>query len=351
MTMLQLDGFDDGLFSAKWSATNGVWTSTAARNGSGRRKTSGGGISYFRRFFSNSEEHATIIVGAAINLSSLPAAANPARGVLCDWRSDSDTTQHVSFGFNNVGRVQFFRGAFGTGTLIGESDTGVIQATKWNYIEMLVTLSDASGIVECHVNGTEVINETSLDTKNGGTKTVFDTWGASADQSDIHDPLWDDLYVFNGAGSLNNDFVGDSVVEPLNPDGNGNYSDHVGSDGNSTDNYLLVDDAPNPDDDTTYVEAGTALDKDSYTFENMTAESAATVHGVQISHHVRHTGAGGTFRALHRRSSTDDFGDTVTPASSFTTERYVWEEDPQAGPGAWTVTNVDGSEFGQEIVS
>ena len=56
---------------------------------------------------------------------------------------------------------------------------------------------------------------------------------------------YDDLYICDGTtvpGEPVNDFLGDVRVDTLYPNGNGNSSQWVGQDANSTDNYLNVDD-------------------------------------------------------------------------------------------------------------
>ena len=340
MSLVFMDGFDDGLQRdgkyLAFHANNDLATSWG-RNGIGVRIDSGVNDSIESSVPSND----TYVVGSAVWWNGTFNSG------LNQFAFKEGTTVHIAV------RLRGSDGAFelrrGT-TLIETTAPGLFSIQHWHYIEIKVVVHDSTGSVVINVDGTEVHSLTGADTRNGGTGIIDRISHGTESGATAHMYL-DDYYILNDLTAVNDDFLGDCVVETVNPDGNGNYSDHVGSDGNSTDNYLLVDDAPTPDDDTTYVEAGTALDKDSYTFAAVTADSGATVFGVQAGHYVRHTGGGGTMRALHRRSSTDAFGTTVTPASSFTFKGYLWNEDPQAGPGAWTVTNVDASEFGQEIVS
>ena len=341
MSLVFMDGFDDGMQrDGKYInfASALDLSSSFGRNGIGVRHDSNANDGMESAVPSND----TYIVGTAFWWNGVTNSAFNA------FAFKEGTTVHIAI------RVRGSDGSFeirrGT-TLIETTNTGLFENQKWHYLEIKVVVHDSAGTVTINIDGTEVHSLTGADTRNGGASGIIDRIGHGTNSGTAAHMYFDDYYILNDLTSINNDFLGDCVVETLNPDGNGNYSDHVGSDADSTDNYLLVDDAPTPDDDTTYVEAGTALDKDSYTFAAMAADSGATIFGVQAGHYIRHTGAGGTMRALHRRSSTDAFGDAATPASSYTFEGYVWNEDPQAGPGAWTVTNVDASEFGQEIVS
>ena len=342
MSVVFMDGFDDGTQrNGKYLAfhSGNDLSTSFGRNDIGVRLGPAGNANDLME--SQVPSNDTYVVGSAVWWNGI------FNSNLNNYAFKEGTTIHVAVRLRGSdGAFELYRGT----TLLETTATGLFSVQRWHYIEIKVVVHDSAGSIVINIDGTEVHSLTGADTRNGGTG-IIDRISHGTESGATANMYLDDYYILDDQDGVNDDFRGDSVVEISDPDGNGNYSDHVGSDGNSVDNYLLVDDAPTPDDDTTYVEAGTALDKDSYTFAALSAESSATVHAVQLGHYVRHTGAGGTMRPFHRRSSTDDFGDTVTPASSFTFKGYVWNEDPQAGPGAWTVANVDASEFGQEIVS
>ena len=90
---------------------------------------------------------------------------------------------------------------------------GIIVVNTWYYIEVRATLGDSpNGAVIVRVNGTEVLNTTSLDTKGGGTKTVYDQIrlvrpsGSGTINSD-----YDDLYLRTGSAET---FRGDVTDHP-----------------------------------------------------------------------------------------------------------------------------------------
>jgi hypothetical protein len=158
---------------------------------------------------------------------------------------------------------------------------------------------------------------------------------------------FDDLYVANEQGSVNNDFIGECRVRCLLPNGNGNSSQLVGSDGNSVNNYQLVDEAT--PDTTDYVFSSTVGDKDTYTFTDL-PDTSGTVAGVQVSALGLKTDVGArTLAVVTRHASSEhdsiDLGlPTVTPA-------YVYEvqdTNPVAG-GAWLRTDVNAAEFGVKV--
>jgi hypothetical protein len=157
---------------------------------------------------------------------------------------------------------------------------------------------------------------------------------------------FDDLYVCDGTGSAPaNDFLGDCRVEAIFPSGNGNSSVLVGSDGNSTDNYLLVDEAaPNTTD---YVESSTVTDKDTYAYGNLAA-TTGTVFGVQPVPFAAKTDAGTrSIVSVARVSATEVDSAAKTLSTTYTYYPDVREAKP--GGGAWAIGDVNGAEFGVKI--
>ena len=93
--------------------------------------------------------------------------------------------------------------------------------------------------------------------------------------------IFDDVYLMAGTGD---EFLGDCTVATLLPTGNGFVNQFVGSDGNSTDNYLLVDEQPPSSTD--YVGSATTGQQDLYTLTNLTGSGtvlavAPTIYAVR----------------------------------------------------------------------
>ncbi|MGI0150005.1 MAG: hypothetical protein ACREDF_10815, partial [Thermoplasmata archaeon] len=216
----------------------------------------------------------------------------------------------------------------------------------FHYIEFKVTISDASGVAVLKINGVTELTGSGLDTQN--------TTNASADRvllglngSALNvNTDYDDLYVCDGSGTVNNDFLGDIRCEYIPPNGNGNSSQFVGSDGNSVDNYLLVDEAT-PNDDTDYVESGTITEKDTYAQGNLTPTSG-TVYGVQMLPYARKTDAGvRSIASIARLAAAEDLSVDKILSTSYSYFPDIRETKP--GGGAWTVTDVNNAEFGCKI--
>lgn len=236
------------------------------------------------------------------------------------------------------------------GTLLGTCSTTLVE-NAWYYIEFKCNISDTVGAPAVMVNGiAETITwatgtSTTQDTRNGGNASAdrvrIATGGASATQT----VDYEDLYVCDGTGSTNNDFLGDVRVEATFPNGNGNSSQLVGSDGNSTDNYLLVDEAAPATAD--YVESSTPGDKDTYAFGNLTATSG-TVYGVQILPYAAKTDAGSrSIVSVARLSGTETDGAVQTLSATPAYGPSIRETKP--GGGAWSIANFNSSEFGAKV--
>jgi hypothetical protein len=73
----------------------------------------------------------------------------------------------------------------------------------------------------------------------------------------------------------------------VTPNGNGDSSQLVGNDGNSTDNYLLADEAV-PDGDTTYVQSATSGQFDAYNVTSIpTLPAGSTIKRVTVQSRSR----------------------------------------------------------------
>jgi hypothetical protein len=129
------------------------------------------------------------------------------------------------------------------------------------------------------------------------------------------------------------------------PDGAGNSTDFTPSAGS---NFQNVDET-STDSDTTYNSETTAGDHDTYTYAAVGL--TGNVRAIQTNLVVRSTGAGAeTLRPKIRISGTDYSGTTVGCTTSYLDKMEVFETSP-ATAVVWTVSEIDGAEFGIELVS
>lgn len=258
-------------------------------------------------------------------------------------------TNHVWISFDSSGRIIITR----NGTTIATGTTILTTGVAY-YVELRVIVSDTVGLAEVHLNGALEASyygagsagSPTGDTRNGATgvidRVTIGGGGSGSQNFDV-----DDLYILDTSGSApTNTYLGDVRVDTIAPNGNGNSSVLVGSDGNSTDNYLLVDEVP-ANDDTDYVESSTPGDKDTYAFSNM-ATVTGTVYGVQVSHWSRKTDAGSrSVVSVARLSGTEVDSAVQTLAGSY--QYFTDLREAKPGGGVWTIADVNSAEFGVKV--
>lgn len=140
--------------------------------------------------------------------------------------------------------VQVFTAGNSTSATLRITSGSVLATGVWTYLELKAVYGTSTGEVSLRVNGAHVGTVGSIDVRGNGATEEFGAIGPfyagfnglSQDNGD----MMDDLYICDSNGSKNNTFLGAVRVRPIHPSGNGNSSQLVGSDGNSTDNYKLV---------------------------------------------------------------------------------------------------------------
>jgi hypothetical protein len=247
------------------------------------------------------------------------------------------STKHCAVGLDNSGNVTIYGPA---DTVVATSAIGAIfTGSVWCFIEVKVVISDTVGIVEVRKDESVVLTYNG-DTRNGTATTVgyIDSIVPAGINIDI-----DDLWV-DDAG-----YLGDKTVEWLTPNGNGSSSGWLGSDGNSTDNYLLVDD-PTTANVTDYVAASVSGTLDLYTMGDL--PTGYSVDAIQEAIFVQKSDAGTppTVLPVAKGALGTTRTDTAIPALSTTAQYQLGQlrtTDPDGNP--LTAARVNGMEVGVKI--
>jgi len=274
-----------------------------------------------------------------INNWNRTAGDSPALFVLGDSMNENaaslvmNTSEQLEARTNNVAREAWV----GT-TMVGD---------KWIHIGADIKFHTTTGWFYVYVNGVEVIGydgqtDHLLSAVNqvrlGGISTEYFSNGG----------YYDDLYINNSEGEGTPALPTDKRFHYIRANGNGNYAQWTGVDGNSVDNYLHVDDPGVPDLATTNVTDSTASNKDSYTLEDTDLSADATIDAVIPTVIARNAGGGvGTIKLLTRYSGADSLSAALPLETS-----YFMVQDRQTtkpGGGAWTPAIVDATEVGVEM--
>lgn len=269
---------------------------------------------------------------------ALRAAAAMTNAAIFSVYGDNNTTQHITLSMTAAQQLYIARGA--PGTAIATSAIP-FPLNQWRSINMWVTIHDSTGRVVVKVDGVTHIDFTG-DTKNAGTNSTIDAIRCAIPNT-ANNGLTD-LVVCDETGSINNTYPGDIAVIRRLPDGNGNYSQFTGSDGNQVNNFELVDEAPPNDAD--YVFAATAGLRDSYSVQDLPA-ATISVLGVRAVARTAKSGAGSAGMTVFvREGATDTDGPSVPLSTSFAWQGDTIRELCPSTSAAWTVSDVNGMEIG-----
>jgi hypothetical protein len=251
------------------------------------------------------------------------------------------------------GTLRVNTGDEGDATVIAYADFNFL-ARVWYFIEVKVKFSATVGTVQVRVNEEEVITETdgNKNTSNGATTYLYPSVIRIGQTGDAAACYVDDIYIADDVANGVDDFLGDVALEVLDPNANGTTSDFVGSDADSANNYLLVDD-PDVDGDSTYVESNTATEKDTYNVGPLSGTPAA-IPAVSVKSYCKKSDGGSrTFKHISRSGGSEETSAVLYPSTG--TYRHMqshFTEDINGGsPQAWTAAAVNSAEFGFTVFS
>jgi len=252
---------------------------------------------------------------------------------------------NVVFRIHSGSTIQFYR----NNTLIaGATAAGALHQNHWSYVEIKVVFHNSAGVIECRINGAEVINETGLDTLDSAS-TDIDTVrfqganGIGFGNTDVTEQwLIDDVYIDTTT------FHGPIKIEAVLPSAEGGTIDFTPSTG--TDNSALVDENPKNDDTDYNSSADTASNKDLLAAGNLSVVTG-NIKAVQVTNQAKLDAAGAIgLQSIVFDNVTQGTGSVVeiSSTSEYTAVKHIFETNPDTAT-AWAVAEVDAMEMGYEI--
>ena len=334
MTLLYIDGLEDSIGVRGTGGT--VAYNIPARTGNGIRVSGSGGSFNMAMPTPLSD---TVTIGFAWRPTSV-SGTNFSPPPLQLW-GDVGSVGHLSMNVA-AGNLSIVRGTSSSPVIASTTTPPFPTANRWYFIELQAKISDTVGFVTVNVDGVNVLTSaTTLDTRNGGVSPNIDViqFGMGVSGTTI----FDDLYIMAGAGDT---FLGDCTVSTLFPDGNGSVNQFVGSDGDSVDNYQLVDESPSSAVD--YVASATVGHQDLYTLGDLIG--APTVLAVAPTIYVAKDEVGGRqVKPLVRSGSTTAAGVAVPLDFAYAQKQSIFMTNPSTGLD-WTAADVNGLQAGVEVV-
>jgi hypothetical protein len=234
----------------------------------------------------------------------------------------------------------------GSATLATSSNA--FSPNVWYHIEIKATINNSTGSYEVRVDGTStgwIPAATSQNTRQQSSNSWVDAVALhSMQQSGTSAPSIDDFYVLDTTGSVANDFIGPQKIITVFPTGAGNSAQFTG---NYAANFANANETTS-DGDSTFNQSSTAGHIDLFDFDNVpTGTISAVQHVVQAR---QDAGAARTIRTKTRIGGSNYNGSSVNLSGS---HRFIMEPvtlNP-ADSAAWEATDVNGAEFGYELVS
>lgn len=334
MALLYMTGFD---YHDNNQMSDDGWAGINSTHGSyGRLGTKGVWVSastgYMMRNFGWPDK-STLVLGFAFYKSSVNAPTYSASYPLIAFY-DTAGVEQVRLHVNPNQGIDIYNGA---GSLLGSSSDGIVKNLRWHYMEIKVTVHDTTGVVEVHLDETQVVNLTSKDTKNGDDYLQRIRFRSMYSAITVY---YDDIYVDDA------NFLGNCHVSTFYPDADGNSSDFTRSAGSN--DYECVDETPS-NEDTDYISSDTLNHKSIF---GITTGALPTVKGIQVNNHCKLSEAGSRKIKAICRSNSIDYQGTESDAISlsYLFEHEIWELDPDDS-GAWTQTKLEAAEFGLEITT
>lgn len=342
----------------RWEAsTNYGYTSTGGKFGGGALFIDNAGASSLRRVMVPlSEEVAnnTIAFGFWFFADDTPNFTHNDFMLLNSSNNSTSTSFSAGIDINTDGTISFRK--YGTTT---NAVTGSINICdgQWHFLEFRYKVGTSTGIAQLYVDGILDINLNPGDTRDDVQgDEILSRFRFNSYQSNPANIYIDDFFFYDDAtGTLAGDFdadtdypIGPLKIEYVLPNSTGTLADFTAS--STNDNYTHVDETV-PNDDTDYVESGTAGDVDSYGYASLTSTNVVNVLGVALAVQVKNSGQDDIYlRGVTVSSASSAASASLLVPTAYETNHYAIPYDP-ATSTRWTTAALDAAEFGIEVTT
>lgn len=218
--MLQtIQGFDDpgARFEAGWVSGTAVASfsqSTTVRSPDATRRSAVVG----------SSSASSSAAGKVFTLGAPAAICVAGAAFKCENTSHSTSTFFALFGGGNV----YLRVTAGVITVTYTGPSGEVTVpttfamdTAWHYLEVKAKFDAVSGIIEVRVDGEVIFSHAGATAAATNILQVYLNYSGNTS----NDFFWDDVYVLDGTGAVNNDFLGDVQVAAVAPSAAGDETE------------------------------------------------------------------------------------------------------------------------------
>lgn len=229
-------------------------------------------------------------------------------------------SNRLALRLNANGAVEVVR----SGTLIANSNSGIVSVNTWHYYEVYFKPADSGGRAVVYVDGVLVIDFTGDTTAE---EQYINAWQISGVETSTARPptAFDDIVVNDPNGAVNNTFPGMVRLLPLRPAADGTYSQwtraavDLGSNAaqarNGTFDFTMLQ-TPNADRKTTFIP------------ELPDLPAGATIKNIIINAFARVESGTGTIAPMLISNSTESVAADQTLVPSWKCHSQVWGVNP-----------------------
>jgi hypothetical protein len=246
----------------------------------------------------------------------------------------------------DTGAIEARRGDLdAASTLLGTSSGVTVPFGAWAHIAFRTSLADTGAPFQIWINSNLVLNLTNQDTRQSGTDTLYEAIGLMSPTPSGVSNYVDDLVILNGAGSVNNTFIGDVQVLPRLVSGAGDRT-QLTPYGNAT-NWQNVNEVKH--DGINYNGSATPGNADLYTMQDVPA--ASTINFVQQTTYAGKNEAGVKNMAPIVKSGGTEYPQAAVgvPVGFFGGPLLnIYENDP-ATSAPWTGADFNAAQLGAEV--
>jgi hypothetical protein len=231
------------------------------------------------------------------------------------------------------------------GTVLGsQSSTAPFTSTSaWYFCEVSITATGTTGpTITFKVDGVQQCSAAIVGGLNAVVAALRWNWSRAADW-----PIFDDIYLCDSQGSLNNGFLGDCRVEYVDAASAGadqNWDLGAGASHIAAVTGTDVTDAG-------YIRSAGLNVTETFVLDNL-AITPTSILGVQVSNIAKRESGTGQLSGVVRIGGTDYLGSlgTVPISGAYQLAPGILEEDPSTS-AAWTKSAIDGMEAGPVVTS
>jgi len=256
---------------------------------------------------------------------------------------DSAGNVVVYFTWGDGTKLKAYRNEGSPNAQLGES-TGLMRE-GWSIVEIHFKYASSGGVIEVRRDGVSILNVTD-NTKPASSEPSLTKveWRTTQGQTF----QLDDISLNDITGSEDNSWCGYNHVIGLIPNINGDSSGFVGSDGNSTNNYQLVDDVPASTGD--YVESDVLDTKDFYNVSTLSLSANDVIQRVWVGARARVTNTdGGNGLKLGVKSSGAEIFDASAQLLGIDWAYYRTADIKADGAGAWNESKINALQIGMKV--